>query len=193
MPLFQRPPKQPALALSKDRDRIIAYVLTPAAIRRLRDSGVRHGRNFPATILASLIRTGDAHSPRPADHAGQISLFSDDDTVDQLPRCEVTGTTMDLHLVVYAEGSGIVAKLLGIESRSLLQKVTKLSIPVWALSSAVLGQLEATGNLPPESPAASALRKWFRRNYDEAWGKLLASNSRQDHLDLGAQAGELPL
>lgn len=193
MPLFQSSPKQPALALTKDSERIIAYVLTTAAVRRLRDSGVRHGRKFPATILASLIRTGDAHSPRPADHAGQISLFGDDDTVDQLPRCEVTGSTLDLHLVVYAEASGAVAKLLSTEPRFLFQKVTKLSIPVWALNSVLLGQLEATGKLPPDSTAAKSLRQWFRRNYDAAWEKLLATNSRQDHLDLGNTTGELAL
>ncbi len=193
MPLFHSQPKQPALALTKDRDRIVAYALTPAAVRRLRESGVRHGRKFPATILASLIRTGDAHSPRPADHAGQISLFGDDDTADQLPRCEVTGTTTDLHLVVYGERLGTVVKLLGTEPRFLLQKATKLSLPVWALSAAVLDQLEATGYIPMESAAAKTLRQWLRRNYDAAWEKLLASNARQDHLDLGPSSEELPL
>jgi len=193
MPLFQSPPKQPALALTKDRDRIIAYLLTPAAVRRLRESGVRHGRKFPATILASLIRTGDAHSPRPAEHAGQITLFSDDDTADQLPRCEMTGSTADLHLVVYGEALGTTAKLLSTEPRFLLQKATKLSIPVWALSAELLDQLEATGSLLRESAAAQTLRQWFRRNYDAAWEKLLAANARQDHLDLGPTPGELPL
>ena len=193
MPLFQSSPKQAALALTKDGDRIFAYALTPAAIRRLRESGVRHGRKFPAAILASLIRTGDAHSPRPADHAGQISLFSDDDTADQLPRCEFTGSTADLHLVIYGEALGTVAKLLSTEPRFLLQKATKLNIPVWALSADILDQLEATGSLPRESAAAKTLRQWFRRNYDAAWGKLLASNARQDHLDLGPSSEELPL
>lgn len=193
MPLFQSLPKQPALALTKDRDHIVAYALTTAAVRRLRESGVRHGRKFPAAILASLIRTGDAHSPRPADHAGQIPLFADDDTADQLPRCEVTGLTADLHLVVYGDGLGTVVKLLGTEPRFLLQKVTRLSIPAWALSTTLLDQLEVTGNLPLESVAAKTLRAWFRRNYDAAWEKLLAANARQDDLDLGPTAEELPL
>ena len=193
MPLFQSLPKQPALALTKDRDRIIAYALTQAAVRRLRESGVRHGRKFPAAILASLIRTGDAHSPRPADPAGQIALFSDDDTADQLPRCEAIGSTTDLHLVVYGEALGTVAKLLSTEPRFLLQKATKLSIPIWTLSASILDQLEATGKLPLESVAAKTLRQWLRRNYDAAWEKLLAANARQDDLDLGPASGELPL
>ena len=193
MPLFQSSPKQPAQALTKDWERIIAYALTPAAVRRLRESGVRHGRKFPAAILASLIRSGDAHSPRAADHAGQISLFTDDDTADQLPRCEMTGTTTDLHLVVYGEGLGTVVKLLGTEPRFLLQKATKLSIPIWALSASVLDQLEATSSMPAGSAAATALHHWFRRNYDAAWEKFLASGTRQDDLDLGPGTGELPL
>ena len=193
MPLFQSPPKHSALALTKDGARIIAYTLTSAAIRRLRESGVRHGRKFPATILASLIRSGDAHSPRPADHAGQISLFSDDDTADQLPRCEVTGSTTDLHLVVYSEALGTEVKLLSTEARFVRQKTTKLSIPIWALSASILDQLEATGTLLLKSAAATTLRQWFRRNYDAAWERLLASNSRQSDLDLGPTSEELPL
>ncbi len=193
MPLFQSFPKKPASALTKDGDRIVAYTLTPTAVRRLRESGVRHGRKFPAAILGSLVRTGDAHSPRPADHKGQISLFSDDDTADQLPRCEVTGSTTDLHFVVHVDGNGTVAKLLSTEPRFLLQKATKLSIPIWALSAPLLDQLEATGKLPLKSPAAAILRQWFRRNYDSAWETLLASNARQDNLDLGPASGELPL
>lgn len=193
MPLFQSPTKQPALAVTKDGDRIVAYVLTPAAIRRLRESGVRNGRKFPAAILASLIRTGDAHSPRLADHAGQISLFGDDDTADQLPRCEVTRSTTDLHLVVYGEALGTVTKLLGTEPRFLLQKVTRLSIPIWALSASTLDQLEATEKIPRETVAAKTLRQWFRKNYDAAWEKLLTANARQEDLDLGQGAGELPL
>ncbi len=193
MPLFQSLPKQVALALTKDRDRVIAYALSPTAVRRLKDAGVRHGRKFPAVILASLIRSGDAYSPRPADHAGQIALFSDDDTADQLPRCEMTGVTADLHLVVYGEALGTVAKLLSSEPRFVLQKATKLSIPVWVLSADILDQLEATGTLPRESAAGKTLRPWFRRNYDTAWAKLLAANARQGLLDLGHTPGELPL
>ena len=193
MPLFQSSPKQPALALTKDRDRIIAYSLTPAAVSRLRASGVRHGRKFPAAILASLIRTGDAHTPRLADHAGQISLFSDDQTADQLPRCEVTGSTTDLHLVVYGDALGTVAKLLSPEPRFVLQKATKLSIPAWTLNAPVLDQLEATAKMPLETAAAKTLRQWFRKSYDAAWERLLAVNGRQDFLELGSASGELPL
>ena len=53
-------------------DRIIAYSLTPAAVSRLRASGVRHGREFPVATLVSPIGTGDAQHaatrrPRGAD------------------------------------------------------------------------------------------------------------------------------
>ena len=80
MPLFQNSPKQGApLALVKDGDVILAYTLTPNAVRRLRESGVRNGRRFPSSILAALVRSGDAHSPRQADAAGQAFLFTEED------------------------------------------------------------------------------------------------------------------
>ena len=181
------------MALAKDTDVILAYTLTPNAVRRLRESGVRNGRKFPASILASLIRSGDAHSPRPADAAGQAFLFTEEDTVDQLPRCEMTGSTADLHLVLYAEGSGTIAKLLSPEARFLLQKATTLSIPIWALSSAAIDQLEVTGTMPKGTAAAKTLRQWFSKDYEEAWGKLRKSHAQQEALDLGPAEGELPL
>lgn len=194
MPLFQHArSKQGALALTKDKDRILAYLLTPAAVSKLREGGVRHGRKFPAAILASLIRSGDAHSPRLADHAGQITLWSDDDTEQQLPRCEITGSTADLHLVVYGEGIGTVVKLLSPEPRFLLQKVTKLSVPIWLLSTPILDQLQATGVLPATGTASTTLRAWFRTNYDAAWEKLQSNGALQETLDLGTTGDELPL
>lgn len=194
MPLFQKSPKQPApLALAKDGDAVLAYTLTPAAVRRLRAGGVRHGRKFPASILASLIRTGDAHSPRAADAAGQTVLFTEEDTVDQLPRCEMTGSTADLHLVVYGEGSGTAAKLLSQEARFILQKVTTLSVPIWGLTAAALEQLEVTGKMPQGTAAAKTLRQWLLKDYEDAWEMLRKAHARQEALDLGPAEGELPL
>lgn len=193
MPVFQHPPKQDAFALTKYKDRIAAYALTRAAVRKLQGTGGRHGRKFPASILASLVRNGDAHSPRLADHAGRIMLWGDDDTEQELPPCEMTGTTAALHLVVCSEGIGAVVKLLSSEPRPVLQKVTKISIMIWALTTPLLDQLQATGTIPGTAPAAITLRNWFRNYYDDAWGKLKFGAARQESLDLGTTANELPL
>ena len=194
MPLFQNSPKLGSpLALAKERDRVLAYALTPAAVRRLQKSGVRHGRKFPSSILLSLIRSGDAHSPRPADGQGQAFLFTGDDVLEQLPRCETTGVTADLHLVVYRDGAAVVAKLLSFEARFILRKVTSLSIPIWALSEALIDQMEATGTLPQRTDAAGVLRQWFSRDYETAWEKLFKAHARQETLNLGAAEDELPL
>jgi hypothetical protein len=194
MPLFQNQPKSGGpLALTKEKTGVVAYALTPAAVRRLRESGVRSGRKFPASVLAALIRSGDAHSPRPADAPGQALLFADDEAVDQLPRCELTGSTADLHLVVFREGAAAVAKLLAEEPRFLVQRTTMLSIPVWALNSDLLDQLEVTGKVPQGSAAARTLRQWFQRDYAGAWETLRAANVQQTGLDLGPADGELPL
>lgn len=193
MALFRSTAGQSPQILSKDRERIIAYALTPAGVRRLRESGVRHGRNVPGRVLAALIRSGDAHSPRPADAAGQKTLF-DDDTPDHLPRCELTGVVTDLHLIVYGEGQGIVAKLVGSEPRFLLQKATVLSIPLAALSPTVLDTLETIGKVPLESAAVRALRAWLRQDGEAAWRKLERELGKaQQDLNLGPAGDELPL
>ena len=193
MSLFQSTTDHPALIISKDREHVIAYSLTPTAIKRLRETGVRHGRTVPGRVLASLIRTGDAHSPRPADDAGQQVIF-EDDTADYLPRCELTGATTDLHLIVYGEGQGRVAKLAALEPRFLLQKVTTLSVPLSALNLAVLATLESTNKLPAGSAAAKTLQQWYRQDFESGWRKLEKELGKtQQSLDLGPAADELPL
>ena len=193
MPLFQSTAGRPPLILAKDRDRVIAYTLTPSAAKRLRENGVRHGRTVPGRVLASLIRAGDAHSPRPADASGQQVIF-EDDTADHLPRCELTGATTDLHLVVYNEGNGVVAKLLATEPRFVLQKVTTLTVPLTTLNLAVLDTLEITGKLPGGTAGAKTLRHWFRQDLESGWRKLEKELAKtQQSLDLGPSADELPL
>ena len=193
MPLLRREASKEAVALTKDKERILAYSLTTAALRRLRENGVRVGATFPASILASLIRTGDAHSPHPAEAEGQSKLFEGDTTADDLPRCEMTGTTADLHIVVHGADAAKVAQLLSAEARFVLRKSTTLSLPIWLLNSRLLEQMEAANLLPHSTPAAKVLRQWFQRDYDQAWKKLAKSQARQAALDFGPIADELPL
>ncbi len=121
-------------------------------------------------------------------------MLFEDDSADHLPRCELTGATSDLHLVVYGEGKGIVAKLIATEPRFLLQKVTTLSVPLAALSLASLDVLETTGKLPTGSAAAQTLRNWFRRDLESGWRKLERELGKtQQSLDLGQTPDELPL
>lgn len=146
-------------------------------------------------MLASLVRSGHAHSPRLAESAGQHQFdFADDETSNFLPRCEMTGVVSDVHIVVYGEGNGVVAKLLGMEPRFVLQKVTSLSIPVTILNSATLGQLESTNKVPLKSAEAATLRGWFRQDLESAWEKLQRDHGRtQEMLPLSGTDGDLPL
>ena len=193
MPLFHSTTGKPPQILAKDRDRVITYTLSTAAAKRLRETGVRHGRSVPGRVLASLIRTGDAHSPRTADATGQQVIF-EDDSATHLPRCELTGATTDLHLVVFGEGQGVVVKLVATEPRFLLQKVMTLSVPLAALTVAVLATLENIGKLPVGSPAAKTLRAWLRQDLEASWSKLAAQRSEpQQNLELGPAPDELPL
>jgi len=195
MPLFLATSGNAPTVLTKDRERIVSYTLTPDGAKQLRASGVRSGSKVPSRILAALIRSGSAHSPRLAESSGQVRFdFASDDTSDFLPRCEMTGVTSDVHLVVYGEGNGTVAKLLGPEPRFLLQRVTSLSLPVTILTPATLGQLEAANKVPPKSAAAATLRAWFRQDLESAWEKLCQEQARrQEVLPLGGTGDDLPL
>jgi hypothetical protein len=195
MPLLHAKSGNPATAITKDRDRIVAYTLTPQGAKQLRAAGVRHGQQFPARALAALLRSGHAHSPRPADASGQnLFGFVDDEIGRHMPRCEITGVTSDVHVVVYGEGTGTVAKLLGPEPRFVLQKATTLSISVTILSLAAIEQLETAQKLPLKSEAAAVLRTWFRQDFETVWDKLTRDQKRkQTILPLGPGGGELSL
>ncbi len=195
MPLFQAKSTAGPVAITKDKDRIIAYTVTPDGVKKLREAGVRSGQEFPSRAFAALIRSGQAHSPRVADAAGQKQFGFDRDETDlHLPRCEMTGVTSDVHLVVCGEGTGTVAKLLGPEPRFVLQKVTQLSVPVTVLSLATVSLLETAQKLPLKTAAAATLRDWFRQDFESAWEKLQKQNARQQGvLPLGPDGGELPL
>jgi hypothetical protein len=195
MPLFQSRTAAGPVVITKDKDRIVAYTLTLEGVKKLREAGVRSGQEFPSRALAALIRSGQAHSPRVADTAGQKQFgFVREETDLQLPRCEMTGVTSDVHLVVYGDGAGTVAKLLGPEPRFVLQKVTQLSVPVTVLSLATVSQLETAQKLPQKSPSAAMLREWFRQDFEAAWVKLQKENAREQAvLPLGPEDTELPL
>ena len=194
MPLYKAKSGAAGSILAKDGERVVAYSLTPQGAKQLRAAGVRSGQKVPARVLASLVRTGNAHSPRLADAAGQSMLGFKEDEQTFLPRCELTGTTSDVHLVVYGEGSGTVAKLLGSEPRFLLQKVTTLSVPIAALSLAAVDRLETAQKVPLGTTAAATLRDWFRQDMEAAWEKLQRENGRtQGALSLGSADDELPL
>jgi hypothetical protein len=195
MPLFLAKTGTAPTVLTKDKERIVSYTLTADGAKQLRAAGVRSGQKIPPRVLAAMIRSGDAHSPRLAEAAGQVRFdFAGDDTSDFLPRCEMTGVTSDVHLVVYGEGTGTVAKLLGPEPRFVLQKVTSMSVPVTVLSLATVGQLETAQKMPLKSTAAATLREWFRQDLEGAWEKLQKDNARkQGVLSLGPDGGELPL
>lgn len=195
MPLFISRAGSTPSVLTKDKDRILAYALTSEGAKQLRTAGVRSGQSVPGRVLASLIRSGQAHTPQIAESFGQHHFdFSDDETSNFLPRCDMTGVTGDVHLVVYGEANGVVAKLLGTEPRFLLQKVTSLSVPVTILSLASLGQLEAANKLPPKTGAATTLRVWFRQDLESSWEKLQrANNHKQETLPLGGTGDDLPL
>lgn len=55
VPLLRREGPKDAVALTKDKDRVLAYNLSPAGLRRLRDNGVRIGSSFPSSRVTEEI------------------------------------------------------------------------------------------------------------------------------------------
>jgi hypothetical protein len=192
MPLFHHPRGGNAQVFTKDRDRIVAYALAPAGLRQLRDAGLRAGDEVPSRVLAALIRAGLAHSPSAAEAAGQARFnFAGDTTADSLPRCQVTGSSADVHLVVHEEATGPVAQLLAPEPRMLLRRTTTLSLPAVLVYPDLLAQLENAGKVPPGSAAAALLRDWLRLDLARAWEERSRARHTPD-LPLGRDT-ELPL
>lgn len=120
-------------------------------------------------------------------------MLFDDDSDNHLLRCELTGSTTDLHLIVYGDGNGTVVKLVAPEPRFLLQKITTLSVPLTALTLGALDILEGTHKVRAGSSAAKSLRHWLRQDLG-GWQKLQKEMGKtQQALNLGPMPDELPL
>ena len=194
MPLFNSRNASAPTALIKDRDRIMEYSLDPKGVKQLRKAGVRSGQAFPASVLASLVRAGLAHSPRIADGRGQEMLGVEEEPSHFLPRCELTGSMSDVHLVVCEEPDGPTARLLGPDPRFLARKTTTMSIPVSVLTLDILGKLEVAHKIPPGSPALAVVQEWLRLDLEGGWEALASANRRsQQSLKFGPQEDELHL
>ncbi|MCB1092280.1 MAG: hypothetical protein KDL87_12165 [Verrucomicrobiae bacterium] len=104
-----------------------------------------------------------------------------------MPRCEMTGVNVDLHLVAYRDPdtNEFTAKILGADYRHLVRNKTSLSVPVAVLSVVTLRQLEKLRKIPLGSRAAKQLREWLGRDSEPAWGAAAKPRQlRQVALDL---------
>ncbi len=107
--------------------------------------------------------------------------FAELESMGVMPRCEVTGANVDLHLVAYRdpETEEWTARVLGADYRHLVRRSTSLSVPVSILSLATLRQLESQRKIPLGTRAAKKLREWFRHEVDSAWQHGLKSVPRE--------------
>ena len=180
---------------------VVTFQLSASAVSRLTGLGLTSSARLPRNLLLALIQSGDAFTGAgtPVDDPNQVPLPFGDGELDAdgvLPRCEETGGHIDLHLVVLDDGLGggkKRARLLTLEPRHVVRKLTALSVPVAALTRRSLDQLVAAGKIPAESKAVKILRGWFDHQLASAWdevGKLRAA--RQTGLGF-EQADELPL
>jgi hypothetical protein len=120
-------------------------------------------------------------------------LFGELENMSAMPRCEVTGVNVDLHLVAYRDpdSNEFTARLLGADYRHLVRHKTTLSIPVAVLSTVVLRQLEKMRKIPLGTRAAKQLREWFGRDSEAEWGENRKRKSlRQAPLDLPEDADQ---
>ncbi|MCB1232495.1 MAG: hypothetical protein KDN19_19765 [Verrucomicrobiae bacterium] len=119
--------------------------------------------------------------------------FDELESMGAMPRCEVTGANVDLHLVAYRDPDTEewTARILGADFRHLVRRSTTLSVPVSILSLATLRQLESQRKIPLGTRAAKKLREWFRHEVDRAWqsGHLqsVPREPRQASLELAVE------
>jgi hypothetical protein len=90
-----------------------------------------------------------------------------------MPRCEVTGVNVDLHLVAYRDPDTdeSVARILGGDYRHLVRHKTSMSVPLTILNVGSLRQLEKLRKIPLGTRAAKQLREWLGRGSEPAWGE----------------------
>jgi hypothetical protein len=104
-----------------------------------------------------------------------------------MPRCEVTGVNVDLHLVAYRDPDSDepVARILGADYRHLVRQKTTVSVPLTILSVVTLRQLEKLRKIPLGTRAAKLLREWFDRESGGNWSERSRPKQlRQAPLDL---------
>lgn len=177
---------------------VVTFQITEAGRLALAEAGVKAGEKFPQAILLDLIRRGEAFTggsgvDAPSDDPAQmlIDWGMEEDLDSHLPKCEETGSAIDLHLVVVEENGQPRARLLGPDPRHILRKVTTLSIPLVALTLDLLDRLETVEKLPKDNPAVATVRDWLRQDRAKEWERLRQIQSqRQADLGLDTDGGD---
>jgi hypothetical protein len=107
--------------------------------------------------------------------------FAELDSMGVMPRCEITGANVDLHLVAFRDPDTdeFTARILGADYRHLVRRTTNLSVPVSILSLATLRQLESQRKIPLGTRAAKKLREWLRHEVEKTWKDGLRSVPRE--------------
>ena len=182
--------------------RVVAFQLSPTAAQRLMGAGVIEGSRLPNKLLLALIQSGDALTGAEvrATRSGKQGALpfgeGELDTDGILPRCEETGGHIDLHLVVLDDGFGggrRKTRLLSLEPRHVLRKLTSLSLPVAVLSQRTLDQLIATDKVNTGSSAVTMLSRWFGYRLASAWDELARLRSARQEGLVFDRNDELPL
>lgn len=175
---------------------VITYQLTAVGIERLLKAGVKDGDRYPRVLLLDLIRSGDAftHGQGVAQRTidpNQVELAFDaeEDLFARLPKCEETGSALDLHLIVTDEAGGERrARLLNPEARQTFRAKTGLSIPLSLITLGMIKSLEDQNKLPQDQSTVEVIRKWLLEDLRNGWEEFAnARNRNQEELKLGGE------
>ena len=133
------------------------------------------------------------HESKVTEIGGQTQMNLDGlSAMGVIPRCEKTGTNVDLHLVAYddPDTADFTASILGADYRHLVRSNTTLSVPISILSLGAIQSLETRKKIPIGTVAAENLRAWLKLGADASWEEVAeASQVRQVALELDDAAG----
>jgi hypothetical protein len=159
------------------RGSVVTFQTTKRGVEKLTAAGVQIGVRFSLRLLADLTRSGDAFTHRGGIEFYEAEQFEFDFKESQeseslFPACSVTGTFDDLHLVAYENGGEKRVELLAPSAREKVTEHVMLSVPLSILCPSALATLEATEQLPANTPAVAALRRWYAEDASAEWERL---------------------
>lgn len=181
---------QGVYAKARIQNAIVTFQISDKGEAALAAAGVLRGENFPQALLLDLIRSGDAYTragaggPELDDSQLELDFPKAEDLYEHLPKCEETGSALDLHLVVVEIDGAIRARTLSPESRHILRKSTLLSLPIPIITLSLLTHLESLGKLPTGSESVGRLRAWLRADRAKEW-ETLRNRKPARQTDLG--------
>lgn len=186
--------------LTRIRNNIVTYQLTPEGKRKLQSLGVKPGEVFSRNILLGLIAFGEAYTHRSGTReppkVDQPSLFPDfpdeQDCRAEIPVCADCSSPDDLHFVELL-GEKCQATLLCFTCREKKQSSIDTSVPLPFVTKDLLDRILTMKHIAGKDRSVENYQKILNMKFEEKWDRLAEvkrlSHRTQGELIDGAEEG----